>query len=96
MILVEISEAADADLTEILRYGTDAFGQDRAETYVAGFATTFALISAYPFAGAVHDEVRPPIRSLPHASHRVFYDVFEHRAVVQRILHKAMDVQRHL
>ena len=96
MIPVELSEAADADLTEVLSYGAEAFGEERAEAYVAGFATTFALISAYSFSGAVHDEVRPPIRSLPHGSHRVFYDVLEDRAIVQRILHKAMDVQRHL
>lgn len=96
MIRVEISEAADADLVEILEYGTDNFGRDRAEAYVAGFQTTFDLISRHPAAGAVHDEVRPPIRSLPHGSHRVFYDVFEAEAVVQRILHKAVDVKRHL
>jgi toxin ParE1/3/4 len=96
MIRVEISEAADADLAEILGYGSQTFGQDRAEAYVAGFQTTFDLIERHPYAGAVHDEVRPPIRSLPHGSHRVFYDVFESQVVVQRILHKAVDLQRHL
>jgi toxin ParE1/3/4 len=96
MIRVEISEAADADLAEILSHGTEVFGEERAENYVAGFETTLALISRHPLAGAVHDEVRPPIRSLPHGSHRVFYDVFEDQVVVQRILHKAVDVQRHL
>jgi toxin ParE1/3/4 len=96
MIRVEIGEAADADLVKILEYGTDNFGQDRAEAYVAGFQTAFDLISRHPAAGAVHDAVRPPIRSLPHGSHRVFHDLFEAEAVVQRILHKAVDVTRHL
>ncbi|HEX8263322.1 MAG TPA: type II toxin-antitoxin system RelE/ParE family toxin [Allosphingosinicella sp.] len=96
MIPVEISEAADADLVDILEFGTANFGLDRAEAYVASFQTTFDLISRHPLAGAVHDEVRPPIRSLPHGSHRVFYDVFEAEVVVQRILHKAVDVKRHL
>jgi toxin ParE1/3/4 len=96
MIPVEISGAADADLVEILSYGTDTFGEGRAEAYVASFQTTFDLISRHPLAGAIHDEVRPPIHSLPHSSHRVFYDVLEERVVVQRILHKAVDVLRHL
>lgn len=96
MISVELSNAADADLVRILDYGVEAFGEVAAEAYVAGFEATFALIAEHPFAGAVHDEVRPPIRSLPHGSHRVFYDLTEGCAVVQRILHKAMDVQRHL
>ena len=63
---------------------------------MAGFRTTLKPIARHPSAGAAHDEVRPPIRSLPHGSHRVFYDVLESAVVVQRILHKAVDVQRHL
>jgi toxin ParE1/3/4 len=96
MIPVELSEAADADLVEILEYGTERFGEAQAETYVASFDDTFDLISRHPLAGAVHDAVRPPIRSLPHGSHRIFYDIFEDRVVVQRVLHKAVDVKRHL
>jgi toxin ParE1/3/4 len=96
MIPVELSEAADADLAEILSYGTEAFGEVQAERYVAGFEDAFDLISRHPLAGPVHDAVRPPIRSLPHGSHRIFYDLFEGRAVVQRVLHKAVDVPRHL
>jgi toxin ParE1/3/4 len=96
MTRVELSEAADADLAEILGYGSETFGRDHAEAYVASFQTTFDLIERHPLAGAVHDEVRPPIRSLPHGSHRLFYDVFESGVVVQRILHKAVDVPRHL
>lgn len=96
MIPVEISEAADADLAEILAYGKENFGENRAEAYLASFQTTIDLIARHPLAGAVHGGVRPPIRSLPHGSHRLFYDVFEDHVVVQRVLHKAVDVQRHL
>ena len=71
------------------------FGEAQAEAYVASFEETFELISRHPLAGAVHDEVRPPIRSVPHGSHRIFYDVFEDQVVVQRIQHKTVDVQRH-
>ncbi len=94
MTPVALSLAADADLTDILNYGVGAFGEDASEAYVAGFDASFAFISKYPLAGAVHDEVRPPIRSLPHGSHRIFYDVLAEGVIVQRILHKAMDVGR--
>ena len=96
MIELVLSEAADADLAEILSYGIEQFGEASGEAYVAGFETSFALIAEHPYAGAVHDEVRPPIRSLPHGSHRIFYDVAGSRVIVQRVLHKAMDVERHL
>ena len=91
---VEISELADADLATILDYGVAEFGEQTGEAYVAGFDASFALIAEHPFAGAVHDDVRPPIHSLPHGSHRIFYDVRDDRVIVQRVLHKAMDVER--
>lgn len=96
MIELMLSEAADADLAEILSYGVEQFGEQTGEAYVAGFEASFMLIAEHPLAGAVHDEVRPPIRSLAHGSHRIFYDLFDDRVIVQRVLHKAMDVERHL
>lgn len=96
MILLELSEAADADLVGILDYGVSLFGAETGEAYVAGFDDSFALIAEHPLIGAVHDEVRPPIRSLPHGSHRIFYDLLDDRVIVQRVLHKAMDVERYL
>ena len=67
---VELSNAADADIEDILLYGVERFGAETAESYVRGFDDCFALIAARPAIGAVHDTVRPPVRSLPHGSHR--------------------------
>ena len=75
MTSVVLSEAADADLAAILDYGVERFGAETGEAYVAGFKASFDLIAEHPLAGAVHGEIRPPIRSLPHGSHRIFYDV---------------------
>lgn len=44
--------------------------------------------------GVLHDEFRPPIRSLPHGSHRLFYDVEPGRIIIMRVLHKSVDVGR--
>lgn len=96
MTPVELSEAAAADLEAIFRYGAEQFGEEIAGDYVRGFQAAFDAISEYPRIGSVHDLVRPPIYSLPHGSHRIFYDLFSGRVVVQRVLHKAMDVERWL
>jgi len=96
VIPVELSEAAIADLEDILAYGAERFGEDLAQAYLLGFDTAFALISDHPRIGAMHASVRPPIYSLPHGSHRIYYDIFANRVVVQRVLHKALDVERHL
>ena len=92
----ELSEAAIADLAEILEYGVATFGEQTGEDHVASFETIFALIAEHPMAGAVHDFVRPPIRSLAHGRHRIYYDFMSTSVIVQRILHHAMDIQRHL
>jgi toxin ParE1/3/4 len=96
MIRLELSRAADADLSAILEYGVSAFGVEVAEAYFLSFEQAFDLIRRHPRIGAVVGAVRPPIRALPHRSHRILYDVFEDHVVVQRVLHLAMDVERWL
>jgi toxin ParE1/3/4 len=50
----------------------------------------------FPDIGAPHPTVNPPIRSLGCQQHRIFYEVEGDTILVVRILHKAMDVDRHL
>lgn len=96
MLRIEIAGLADADLVGMLEYGAETFGWERAEAYVAGFDASFALIAQYPEIGILHPEFRPPIRSFPHGSHRIFYDFDAKRILIQRILHKSRDVPRWL
>jgi toxin ParE1/3/4 len=96
MIRLAISNAAAADITDILVYGGELFGWDAAEDYAASFEIAFALLRDHPQAGAVHAEIRPPIRSLAHRRHRIFYDLIDDTIIVRRVLHMSMDVARHL
>jgi plasmid stabilization system protein ParE len=96
MIPHRLSNAAAADLADILAYGIELFGWDAAEAYAASFEWAFALLRDHPQAGAVHAEVRPPIRSMAHKRHRIVHDTMADAIVVQRILHMSMDVTRHL
>lgn len=93
---LELSDYADSDISGILEYGVTNFGWDRAEAYVASFDNSFAQLIDYPLIGAIHPEVRPPIYSWPHGSHRIFYDVIGDAIMVQRILHQSVDVRRWL
>lgn len=94
MLKVELSQEADRDIVNILTYGTVTFGWGNAEAYVAGFDRSFALLARHPEIGVLHEESRPPIRSLPHGSHRLFYDVEPGRVIILRVLHKSLDVGR--
>jgi toxin ParE1/3/4 len=95
-VQLRLSRAADADLVNILNHGTQQFGWDAAVDYVASFDRSFALLSDHPLIGARYPDVAPPVRSLAHGSHRIFYDVAGDMIVVQRVLHKSVDVQRWL
>ena len=91
MIAIEVSEEANKDLDGIYDYGAEHFGVEAADAYLGRFNTVYDLIRSFPLSGAVHDTVRPPIRSLPCGEHRLYYDVTEDRAIVRRVLHQAMN-----
>jgi plasmid stabilization system protein ParE len=44
MIPLVLSNAAEADLADILAYGGETLGWDAAEDYVAGFDLAFAML----------------------------------------------------
>jgi toxin ParE1/3/4 len=96
VLRLELSREADAELVSMLEYGSAQFGWDAAEAYVARFDQAFALLCEHPEIGAVHNQVRPPIRSWSHHSHRIFYDIEGAVIVVRRILHHSQDVVRWL
>ena len=93
---LELSAKARADLDDIRDYSLSRFGVARAIAYLDALDQAFRRILSFPEIGAAHPTVQPSILSLACGQHRIFYDVTEESVVVQRILHKAMDVQRHL
>ncbi len=93
---VRFSNAADADLVNIIDYSIEAFGIATAEAYARSFERAFALLVDHPEAGPFHPDIDPPIRSLSHRSHRIFYEICEGGVRIQRILHKTMDASKHL
>ena len=93
---IELSEWADADIVAMLQYGFEQFGWARAEAYSESFEQSFVLLRAFPLIGVLHEDLHPPIRSLHHRSHRIFYDIEGDLVVIQRILHHSMDAKRHL
>ena len=93
---LELSRKAQADLDDIRDYSLAEFGAARAIAYVDAVEEAFRRILSFPGIGAVVPEVRPPVRSLACGQHRIFYAVEGDSVFVLRLLHKAMDVERHL
>ena len=96
MIRVALSESADADLESILDYGITAHGRAKAEYYLQTINMTATRLAEFPALGAARDDLRPGLRSLPSGEHRLYYRVDPEEVVILRVLHKAMDPDRHL
>ena len=86
---LELSEAADRDLDEILIYSTDRFGMATAIDYAESFAPVFAMLERHPRSGRTADGL-PEVRRFGHRRHRIFYEIIGDRIIVLRILHHRM------
>jgi toxin ParE1/3/4 len=83
-------------IREIWEYSAVRHGEDAADAYLRDIEAALARLADYPELGAPRAELGPDLRSLPVREHRLFYFVYPDRVSVARVLHKAMDVQRHL
>ena len=96
MAEVRLRTSADADLAAIFDYSVTTFGEAVAADYLRSFEQAFDLLRRHPLAGALRLEIDPPIRCLPHRSHRIFYDVEGETVWIVRVLHHAMDAEKWL
>ncbi|MEO7827049.1 MAG: type II toxin-antitoxin system RelE/ParE family toxin [Allosphingosinicella sp.] len=93
---LELSRRAQADLDDIRDYSVAEHGAARAVDYLDALEGAFRRMLDFPEIGAVHPTVLPPMRALGCEQHRIFYEVGGGTILVIRILHKAVDLTRHL
>lgn len=92
-----LSPAAQADLEQIWDYTQDRWGVDQAEEYLRELQRAIERVAANPRIGRACDDIRPGYRKLVSASQTLFYRVTAEGPVdVVRVLHRRMDVDRHL
>lgn len=96
MTPVEISRRADADLDDILDYSIATQGREAAEAYLELIDAALVRLAEFPELGAPRPELEPELRSLPAGEHRIYYFFDGRTVLVARVLHKAMDAERHL
>jgi toxin ParE1/3/4 len=92
-----LSPAARADLEQIWDYTCAEWGEDQAERYVRDIQRGIELVVVNPLMGRSCDEVRAGYRRHSVRSHGLYYRVERSGVItVVRVLHKHMDVDRHL
>ncbi|MCU1776482.1 type II toxin-antitoxin system RelE/ParE family toxin [Pseudomonas sp. 14P_5.3_Bac1] len=99
-----ITNAARADIVDILRLSQTQFGDQARQRYTALILAALRALASTPYRIGSHDrrdrrELAPGLRSyhLIYSRHIVFYRVANDDLIeVVRLLHNAMDVQLHL
>ncbi|WP_395815926.1 type II toxin-antitoxin system RelE/ParE family toxin [Devosia sp.] len=88
---LKLSPAAKEDIYKTHEFGALAFGTRQADLYVDHLMDTLARVEQFPEAARERDEVAPPIRLWPYASHSICYRIEGDIVWVVRILHHSMD-----
>jgi toxin ParE1/3/4 len=91
-----VSPRARTDIDDIWNYTVGHWGERQAEIYIRLVKAAVEAVVKDPKVGRICDDVRPGYRRYPVGSHVLFYRVTAEAIVVVRILHRRMDVERHL
>jgi toxin ParE1/3/4 len=97
---VVVSAAAQSDIDQAIAWTADRFGAAQAARYEALIVAGLSTLNDGPMAPRSRPvSGRSTMRRLPlrgRAPHYIVYRAQEGRIVVLRLLHDAMDMQRHL
>lgn len=94
--MYNLSKAADRDLQDILQRSLAEFGLSQTEEYFHSLNQCLETLGDHPKMGNSIEDIRPGYRRFIHRSHLIFYKLYGHGILIVRILHKSMDVTRHL
>ena len=93
---LRVSDPAKQDLARIGARTRHQWGKVQKTRTLRQFRDTFELLREQPDIGKTRDDISPGLRSHPARRHVIFYR--EKKTVVEivRVLHEAMDPDRHL
>ena len=90
------SRRAQADIAEIVRYGAEHFGVDRAKAYLDQIELRYRQLRDFPESGRADRHLQAEVRSIACGSHRIFYSIDDKGILIRRVLHMAADARRWL
>ncbi len=96
MLKKVIRPAAERDLNKIWQYTYETWGRDQARYYLMKIDGFIDQLIEHPGLGRSREDIRVGYASFQVEHHTVFYTVENDALVVQRVLHKNMDTERHL
>lgn len=96
MLQLRLTPKAEADLEDIWIYTLGNWGQAQAEEYLRSLERAFELLRQNPLLGISIENVRAGYRRMQLTSHSIFYRHTPDALEIIRILHRSMDVERHV
>jgi toxin ParE1/3/4 len=87
-----ITKPAEADITDILSYTLEVWGDKQLVIYQDALDDAFRTLNDTPKIG----RSRYGYLVYPVKEHKIFYHLEENTVYISRILHKRMDAMRHL
>ena len=93
---LEFYPAAAVDIDEIWEYSASKWGVAQADQYIDGIRDACHGLAAGEKSGRKIDDIRPGYLKYAVGQHFVFFRISKRGIEVVRILHQAMDVDRHL
>ena len=91
-----LSPAAQTDLEEIWDYTVGRWGEAQAERYTRDIQAACEALSDGSSVGLSAEEIRAGYRKVGVGSHVMYYRERESTIEIVRILHRRMDVARHI
>lgn len=91
-----LSPSAIRDLQEISNYTLHTWGEEQDDRYLKGLWGKLAEIQFSPESCRLREDLAKGCRSARHEEHVIFFSIKEQTLQVIRILHGAMDFNRHL
>ncbi len=88
---LEVTEEAESDIREIIQYGSETWGPERAHDYADRLDTAMRRLITYPSLGRTRDDMASGLRAHPTGEHVIYYRVDEQTVTITRVLHRRID-----
>lgn len=93
---LHLTPSAERDLGSIFDYSEESWGIEQAAAYLRDLHRAMDGLRHFPHMGRAADYLRPGIRLAATGSHIVVYRIGKDRIDIIRVLHRRMDIDKHL
>jgi toxin ParE1/3/4 len=93
---LSLSRQARRQLDDIAAYTVDVWGFEQMARYMAKLDDTIDLLRKEPYLGAPRQDLKRGYRSFPSGEHVILYRIQGDTLRVAAVMHRSMDLRRHL